>query len=142
MKFMCALCCTLSKAAQHLQNSHGSTKISNCCDNRNPNPCSTGMEHWIMSSILYPDNVCPSVCPSVTEVMSLPIWGPISACIMSATVTWPHCEPVVLPHYYTLDRNPYCTRYPEPNLINEFERGWSSEVTACLLLLNSNSLAE
>ncbi len=33
-----------------------------------------------------------------------------------------------------------CTRYPEPNLINEFERGWGSEVTVCLLLLNSNSL--
>ncbi len=42
-------------------------------------------------SILYPDNgVCLSVCVCVTEVMSLPIWGPISACIVSATVTLPH----------------------------------------------------
>ncbi len=43
-------------------------------------------------SILYPDtvSVCASVRLSVTEVMSLPIWGPISACIVSATVTLPH----------------------------------------------------
>ncbi len=51
-------------------------------------------------SILYPDKgVRLSVChgsdttshlgpyQSVTDVMSLPIWGPISACIVSATVT-------------------------------------------------------
>ncbi len=47
------------------------------------------------------------VCVCVTEVMSLPILGPISACIVSATVTWPHCEPVVLPHYYTLQEIAY-----------------------------------
>ncbi len=31
--------------------------------------------------------VCLCVCMSVTEVMSLPIWGPISACVVSATVS-------------------------------------------------------
>ncbi len=34
--------------------------------------------------------VCPCVRLSVTEVMSLSIWGSISACIVSATVMLPH----------------------------------------------------
>ncbi len=48
-------------------------------------------QDYTRPSILYPDNgVCPSVCVCVTEVMSLPVWGPISACIVSPTVTWAH----------------------------------------------------
>ncbi len=47
-------------------------------------------------SILYPDNGCLSVRHGSD---ALPICGPISGCIVSATVTLPYCEPVMLPHY-------------------------------------------
>ncbi len=42
-------------------------------------------------------SVCPSG-PSITDVMhALPICGPISVCILSATVALPDCDS--LPHY-------------------------------------------
>ncbi len=59
------------------------------------------MQYYVNTS---PDNgsLCVSVCHGCD---ALPICGPIRACTVSATVTLPHCEPVMLPHYSTVGQN-------------------------------------
>ncbi len=46
---------------------------------------------------------------------AIPICGPISVYIVSATVTLPHCEPAMLPHYYTFGQNLLFIVHREPS---------------------------